>query len=319
MDELTLTLPRKIRKESQAAVEAAGGTWDPHPSEAVIDRLVERVRPQGQVRAAPGSTSTPTASGCGCGRACASELRRHEPRRRPARAVRADAVRRGDRDAKCFDEGVLTSVADANIGSIFGIGFPAVDRRRGAVRRGLPGRRRPASWPGPTSWPPTYGARFAGPGEPRAPGRSSAAAASPGVSKATFMTPRHESGFADIRGATTASRTTAARSPVAGQYLALAAGARPAGPSMASSRVRTVARSPASSSAGVTCATSASSTSAAGAGRQVRGSSSSPSRPERLGPPRREPQHLGAHRVRRRAAPAGIRGGLDERPDERRR
>jgi 3-hydroxyacyl-CoA dehydrogenase/enoyl-CoA hydratase/3-hydroxybutyryl-CoA epimerase len=26
---------------------------------------------------------------------------------------------------KCFDEGVLTSIADANIGSIFGIGFPA--------------------------------------------------------------------------------------------------------------------------------------------------------------------------------------------------
>jgi 3-hydroxyacyl-CoA dehydrogenase / enoyl-CoA hydratase / 3-hydroxybutyryl-CoA epimerase len=26
---------------------------------------------------------------------------------------------------KCFDEGVLTSVPDANIGSIFGIGFPA--------------------------------------------------------------------------------------------------------------------------------------------------------------------------------------------------
>ena len=27
--------------------------------------------------------------------------------------------------ARCFDEGVLTSVPDANIGSIFGIGFPA--------------------------------------------------------------------------------------------------------------------------------------------------------------------------------------------------
>ena len=26
---------------------------------------------------------------------------------------------------KCFDEGVITSVPDANIGSIFGIGFPA--------------------------------------------------------------------------------------------------------------------------------------------------------------------------------------------------
>ena len=27
---------------------------------------------------------------------------------------------------KCFDEGVLMSAAEANIGSIFGIGFPAV-------------------------------------------------------------------------------------------------------------------------------------------------------------------------------------------------
>jgi 3-hydroxyacyl-CoA dehydrogenase/enoyl-CoA hydratase/3-hydroxybutyryl-CoA epimerase len=27
--------------------------------------------------------------------------------------------------ARCFDEGVLSSFADANIGSIFGIGFPA--------------------------------------------------------------------------------------------------------------------------------------------------------------------------------------------------
>ena len=26
---------------------------------------------------------------------------------------------------RCFDEGVLTSVPDANIGSIFGIGYPA--------------------------------------------------------------------------------------------------------------------------------------------------------------------------------------------------
>ncbi len=36
----------------------------------------------------------------------------------------ADAVRGGHRDAECLDEGVLTSTADANIGSIMGIGFP---------------------------------------------------------------------------------------------------------------------------------------------------------------------------------------------------
>jgi len=41
MDELTLTLPRKIRNESKRAVEEAGGTWPGHPAEAVIDRMVD--------------------------------------------------------------------------------------------------------------------------------------------------------------------------------------------------------------------------------------------------------------------------------------
>ncbi|RAE32975.1 3-hydroxyacyl-CoA dehydrogenase, partial [Burkholderia multivorans] len=42
LDELTLTLSQKIRQETRAAVEAAGGTWDEHPSEAVIDWMVEQ-------------------------------------------------------------------------------------------------------------------------------------------------------------------------------------------------------------------------------------------------------------------------------------
>ena len=44
LDELTLTLSQKIRQETRAAVEAAGGTWDEHPSEAVIDWMVEQGR-----------------------------------------------------------------------------------------------------------------------------------------------------------------------------------------------------------------------------------------------------------------------------------
>jgi 3-hydroxyacyl-CoA dehydrogenase/enoyl-CoA hydratase/3-hydroxybutyryl-CoA epimerase len=41
MDELTLTLPRKIRTETRRAVEEAGGTWTAHPAEAVVDRMVD--------------------------------------------------------------------------------------------------------------------------------------------------------------------------------------------------------------------------------------------------------------------------------------
>ena len=41
MDELTLTLPQHIRQETRKGVEAAGGTWVAHPSEAIIDRMVE--------------------------------------------------------------------------------------------------------------------------------------------------------------------------------------------------------------------------------------------------------------------------------------
>jgi 3-hydroxyacyl-CoA dehydrogenase/enoyl-CoA hydratase/3-hydroxybutyryl-CoA epimerase len=44
---------------------------------------------------------------------------------------------------KCFDEGVLTSIADANIGSIFGIGFPPLHggalQYINAYEGGLPG------------------------------------------------------------------------------------------------------------------------------------------------------------------------------------
>src|SRR5690606_34705264 len=40
-DELTLSLEKKIRDETRAAVIDAGGTWNAHPSEATRDKLVE--------------------------------------------------------------------------------------------------------------------------------------------------------------------------------------------------------------------------------------------------------------------------------------
>ncbi|MDI5979323.1 3-hydroxyacyl-CoA dehydrogenase NAD-binding domain-containing protein [Amycolatopsis magusensis] len=125
MDELTLTLPRKIRLETKAAVEAEGGTWNGHASEAIIDRMVEEFDRKGRSSGAgfyeyddegkrtglwPGLRD---AFKSGTGDVPFEDLKE--------RMLFAEALE----TVKCFDEGVLTSVQDANIGSIFGIGFPA--------------------------------------------------------------------------------------------------------------------------------------------------------------------------------------------------
>lgn len=41
LDELTLTLPRRIREETKAAVPAETGQWHPRGSEPVVDRMID--------------------------------------------------------------------------------------------------------------------------------------------------------------------------------------------------------------------------------------------------------------------------------------
>ena len=122
-DELTLTLMHKIRTETNAAAEAAGLPVPSHGSYAVVDWMVENGRasrkdgagfydyadgkrgllwPGLREQFKSGSTQIPL-----------EDLKE--------RMLFAEALE----TVKCFDEGVLNSVADANIGSIFGIGFPA--------------------------------------------------------------------------------------------------------------------------------------------------------------------------------------------------
>jgi 3-hydroxyacyl-CoA dehydrogenase / enoyl-CoA hydratase / 3-hydroxybutyryl-CoA epimerase len=124
IDELTLTLPRAIRRETRAAVEAAGGTWREHPADAVVDRMIDEFGRPGRgagagfyeyadgrrTRLWPGLTEHFTRAG--------TEVPFRDMQERMLFAEALDAVR-------CLEEGVLTSVADANVGSLLGIGFPA--------------------------------------------------------------------------------------------------------------------------------------------------------------------------------------------------
>ncbi|PNV31507.1 3-hydroxyacyl-CoA dehydrogenase [Streptomyces sp. DH-12] len=125
MDELTLTLPRRIREENRRAVEADGGTWRPHPADAVVDRMIDAFGRPGRSGGAGFYDYDEQGRRAGLW----PGLREHftDPVTRPAdltelkeRMLFAEAL-----DAvRCLEEGVLESVADANVGSLLGIGFP---------------------------------------------------------------------------------------------------------------------------------------------------------------------------------------------------
>ncbi|ABW12364.1 3-hydroxyacyl-CoA dehydrogenase NAD-binding [Parafrankia sp. EAN1pec] len=123
-DELTLTLPRKIREETKAAALAEGAMWQEHGSESVVDRMIDEFDRKGR---STGGGFYDYADGRRVG--LWPGLREHftraghtipfeDMKERMLFAETIDTIR-------CFDEGVLRSVADANIGSILGIGYPS--------------------------------------------------------------------------------------------------------------------------------------------------------------------------------------------------
>jgi 3-hydroxyacyl-CoA dehydrogenase/enoyl-CoA hydratase/3-hydroxybutyryl-CoA epimerase len=125
-DELNLELMKKIRNEAAAAAASAGESYTPHPAEQVVDAMLAAGR-AGRLKGA-GFYDYPE----GGARRLWPGLRDlfgppagQEPRvpfeELKERLLFVEALE----TVKCFEEGVITSTADANIGSIFGIGYPA--------------------------------------------------------------------------------------------------------------------------------------------------------------------------------------------------
>ncbi|HWI73093.1 MAG TPA: 3-hydroxyacyl-CoA dehydrogenase NAD-binding domain-containing protein [Baekduia sp.] len=123
-DELNMELMAKIRKASKEAVEADGGEWADHPAFGVIDKMLAEGR-AGKLRGAgfydyEDGKRTGLFAGLRewfppVADPSAISLKDLEERMLFAEALET---------VKCVDEGVIESVADANIGSVFGIGFP---------------------------------------------------------------------------------------------------------------------------------------------------------------------------------------------------
>jgi len=124
-DELNMELMAKIRKASKEAVEADGGEWVDHPAFGVIDTMLAEGR-AGKLRGA-GFYEYAEGKRTGLWPGLREQF---PPVADPSQISLKDLEERmlfaeALETVKCQDEGVIESVADANIGSIFGIGFPA--------------------------------------------------------------------------------------------------------------------------------------------------------------------------------------------------
>jgi 3-hydroxyacyl-CoA dehydrogenase/enoyl-CoA hydratase/3-hydroxybutyryl-CoA epimerase len=122
-DELNMELMRKIRNATKAAAERDGSGYTPHPSERVIDTMIDLGR-SSRLKGAGFYEYDENGKRLGLWKGLADTF--------PVAAEPIPFEDVKDRllfvealeTARCFEEGVIESAAAANIGSIMGIGFP---------------------------------------------------------------------------------------------------------------------------------------------------------------------------------------------------
>jgi 3-hydroxyacyl-CoA dehydrogenase/enoyl-CoA hydratase/3-hydroxybutyryl-CoA epimerase len=122
MDEVSLTLGGKIRAQTIKDLEAAGQRYQPRPGDSVMDEMLEMDRP-GKYAGA-GFYDYPEGGKKHLWPGLREKYTR-EDGQIPLQDVKdrllfIEAIE----TVRCLDEGVLKDVRGANIGSIFGIGYP---------------------------------------------------------------------------------------------------------------------------------------------------------------------------------------------------
>ena len=124
MDETALSLSVHVLDQTRADYIAEGKTYEATPGELLVERMVKELNRHGR------------AAGAGFYDYPKGEKKTLWPQlqalfEKPAMAWNIQDIkdrllyRQAVETARCLSEGVLTTVHDANIGSIFGIGFPA--------------------------------------------------------------------------------------------------------------------------------------------------------------------------------------------------
>ncbi len=127
LDETALSLSVHVMDQTRADFAAEGKTYESTPGEMLVERMVKEFKRPGRAggggfydypteKSARARLCGPNWHRCSANPTCAWELQDIKDRLLYRQAVET---------ARCLHENVLTSVHDANIGSIFGIGFPA--------------------------------------------------------------------------------------------------------------------------------------------------------------------------------------------------
>jgi len=121
-DELNMELMAKIAKATRLGAEKVGQNYTPHPAEDVVSKMIELGRPSRLAGKGFYSYADGKRTGLWPGLREAFKAGSSTPPLQDMidRMLFAEALE----TQKCLDEGVLTSTADANIGSIMGIGYP---------------------------------------------------------------------------------------------------------------------------------------------------------------------------------------------------